>query len=109
MKIACGKPIGKDPNAKSLVEPGSDGNQRGRPNSADRNNLPQAEWDFRTISTDDLTEAILYEYARSADWVRQEFDAWHKQIIHLPKASKNLCKWNGKTVKEVLHFLDHQW
>jgi hypothetical protein len=103
MCIAPDNGIGGAQNLKSTKMTKRTGLEPSQSTNQAFNGLPQIEWDFRAISTDDLHEAILYEYARSVDWVRQEFENWHKQIIHLPKGSENFCKWNEKTVNEVIH------
>jgi len=63
------------------------------------------EWDFRSITEDDLHLAILYEYARSENWVVHEFEQWHKQSIRLPAKSKSFKTWQDKNVREALNFI----
>lgn len=67
--------------------------------------LRPEEWDFRLIKEDQLCGALYYEYARSADWVRETFKKWHEQRIFLTKDSEYFRRWNGKKVEDVLNQL----
>jgi hypothetical protein len=80
--------------------------RRGRDGSKQSREVPinivPGEWDFRPVERRVLRDAILYEYARSADWIVEKFREWHKQRISLPEQSEDFQKWNGLTIGKVV-------
>lgn len=64
--------------------------------------LAPAEWDFRKIRENQLEYAIYYEYARSCDWIVQQFTRWHEGKLSFPNSTRELSPWNGLTVKDAL-------
>ena len=64
--------------------------------------LPPEEWDFRKIHSRQLDAAILYEYARSSDWMRGVFKRWHQKTLRPRIRSASLGKWAGRNLGEIL-------
>src|SRR5207249_5215029 len=64
--------------------------------------MPQEEFDFRRVRSDQLTVAILYEYGRSCDWIVERFRRWQRQKLKLTANNGALRQWTELTVREVL-------
>lgn len=64
--------------------------------------LSQEEWDFRPITPAQLPYAIIYEYARSCPKIITIFQAWHQTKLTFTSIDRELRKWNGCSVEEVL-------
>jgi hypothetical protein len=66
------------------------------------------EWDFRTITEHQLGYAIIYEYGRSCDWLKQSFRNWHRRKLKL-RSGAELSDWRNLSVGQALKRIEETY